>query len=30
MSHLALKNEDGSTQKLTIRKAEGEDLGAEL
>ncbi len=27
VSHLALKNEDGSTQKLTIRKAEGEDLG---
>lgn len=27
VSHLTLKNEDGSTQKLTIHKAEGEDLG---
>ena len=27
VSHLSLKNKDGSTQKLTIHKAEGEDLG---
>ena len=27
ISHLALKNEDGSTQKLTIYKDEGQDLG---
>ena len=27
VSHLTLKNEDGSTRKLTVRKAEGEDLG---
>ena len=27
VSHLTLKNEDGSTQKLTVRKAEGEDIG---
>lgn len=26
-SHLMLKNEDGSTQSLTVHKAEGEDLG---
>mgnify|MGYP000120310951 FL=1 len=27
VSHLMLKNEDGSTQSLTVHKAEGEDLG---
>lgn len=27
VSHLTLKNEDGSTQSLTIHKDEGEDLG---
>ena len=27
ISHLALRNEDGSTQKLTIYKDEGQDLG---
>ena len=27
VSHLMLKNEDGSTQCLTVHKAEGEDLG---
>ena len=27
VSHLSLKNKDGSTQKLTIHKAEGEDPG---